>query len=346
MVTASELSINENASATQMAQEIFGDGVQVVSASYSGDRRSSGIYSDGDDTSPGVVPGDSGVILSTGRVRDFTNSRGDANQDPNTSTNTRGVNNNSDFNQAAGTQTYDASFIDVDFIPDSNFMTMQFVFSSEEYPEFQNSVYQDLVGVWVNGSQVELAVGNGDADPGNVNDVNNENLYIDNANSDYNTEMDGFTVTMTLTMSVIPGQVNSIRIGVADVSDSNYDSNLLIAGDSVQTDLIAFEDSTTIYPNGTATLDVLANDVSDSGGTLTVTHINGQPVVAGSVVTLPSGQTVTLNADGTIDIVGDGDVEEFNFTYTIDDGSNTDTGFVNLTTLQNSPCDLTFRGFV
>ena len=56
--------------------------------------------------------------------------------------------------------------------------------------------------------------------------------------------MDGFTVTLTLTMTVIPNVVNTIRIGIADVADSSYDSNLLIAGDSVQTSLIALSDST------------------------------------------------------------------------------------------------------
>ena len=43
-------------------------------------------------------------------------------------------------------------------------MTMRFVFSSEEYPEFTNSIYQDFVGVWVNGQQVGILAGNGDVD--------------------------------------------------------------------------------------------------------------------------------------------------------------------------------------
>ncbi|MBL4768389.1 MAG: Hint domain-containing protein [Rhodobacteraceae bacterium] len=335
MVAASELSINQNANATQMAQEIFGDGVTVVSATYSGDKKSSGIYTDGDSTSPGVTPGDTGIILSTGKAKDFTNSTGQANQSTDTSSNMKsGIDNNSDFNAAAGANTYDASFLDVTFIPDTNLMTMQFVFSSEEYPEYTGSVYQDFVGVWVNGVQVNLTIGNGDVDPGNLNNANNENLFISNANDDYNTEMDGFTVTMTLTMTVIPGVENTIRIGVADVSDSGYDSNLLIAGNSVQSDLVAIGDSTTVYPSGSKTLDVLANDVS-SGGSLTITHINGQAVVANSTVLLNTGQTIQLNADGTITIIGNGDIENFTFTYSVTNGSNSDTGIVSVDSV---PC--------
>ncbi len=338
MATGAELGYQTNASAVQMAQTIFGDGVTVVGANYTGDNRSSAIYSNGDALAPGATPGDSGVILSTGRANHFTRSGGDPNRSGSTSTNTSGQNNNSDFNAAAGTNTYDASYLDVSFTVDDptvTQMTMQFVFSSEEYPEFQNSVYQDFVGVWVNGAQVDLAVGNGDADPGNVNSTNNENLFLNNANDDYNTEMDGLTVTMTLTMNIVPGIVNTIRIGVADVSDSSYDSNLLIAADSVQTDVVANADSATLFPTGQTTIDVLSNDQNGSGGTLTITHLNGIAVSAGDIVTLNTGQTVQLNADGTITVFGDGDTEDFNFTYGVDNGTNNDTGFVNVSSI---PC--------
>jgi hypothetical protein len=346
MATAIELNINQNATALQMAQTIFGSGVTIVSASgsppgasapsYDGDNRSSGIYTGGNTTSPGVTPSDTGVILSTGFVRDFTNSNGSTNTNvrANTSSNTTGDNNNPDFNAAAGTNTYDASYLDIDFIPTGSTMTMQFVFASEEYPEFQSSIYQDFVGVWVNGAQVSLAVGNNAAGPGNINANTNQNLYNDNTGDQFNTEMDGFTVTMTLKMNVIPNQVNSIRIGIADVGDSSYDSTLLIAADSVQTNIVAIDDNTNLFPTGTRNLDVLANDI-DNGNTLTITHLNGQAVVAGDTVVLSTGQTVQLKADGTIDIVGDGDVEDIVFTYGVSGGGNTDTAFVNVSSI---PC--------
>ncbi|MDP5366207.1 MAG: Hint domain-containing protein [Paracoccaceae bacterium] len=336
MVAASRLPVNTDASALQMANEIFGDGVTVVSASYTGDSRSSGIYSDGDTISPFVTPGDTGVILSTGRAVNFTNDAGgsaanptQANLSGSRTTDTLGVNNNAQFNAAAGTSTFDAAWLDVDFIPTGNLMTMQFVFSSEEYPEFATGAYQDFFGVWVNGQQVDLAVGDGDVDPNNLNAGSNQNLFISNVGSPYNTEMDGFTVTMTLTMVVTPGEVNSIRIGIADVLDSQYDTNVLIAGNSVQTVLVAQTDMAEIYPNGTAVIDVLGNDVNATGGVLTITHINGQPVVAGTVLTLGTGQQVTVNADGTLTVVGDGNVEVANFTYTVASSTGqTDTGFV------------------
>lgn len=346
MVKASELPIQTNASAIDMAQEIFGEGVTVVSATYSGDNRSSGIFTEGDTVSPYVTPSDTGVMLSTGHLDDFTNSSkgggwwssNAANQSSNTSTNTSGVNNDSDFNELAGTNTYDASILNVDFIPDSDTMSMQFVFSSDEYPEYAGSIYNDIVGVWVNGQPVELSIG-GNTSVGGVNAASNENLYVDNAGSSYNTEMDGFTVTMTLTMPVIPGEVNSIKIGIADVMDTGYDSTLLIAGSSLQTALIAHDDEVNVAPDGTATIDVTSNDAGPGTATLYVTHINGIEVNAGDSVTLTTGQVVSLNGDGTLSVEADSQEEAVNFSYTVAAGNGasavSDTAFV---TINQVPC--------
>jgi hypothetical protein len=148
--------------------------------------------------------------------------------------------------------------------------------------------------------------------------------------------MDGFTVTMSLTIPVNANEVNSIRIGIADVNDANYDSSLLIAADSVQTTLVAMDDTTTLFPDGSRTLDLLGNDLNNTVGTLQITHLNGKAVVAGDIVTLNSGQQIQLNADGTVEIVGDGDTELFNFTYEVASSTGqTDVGFV---TVDSVPC--------
>ena len=330
MVAGTEIPIARNASAMQMAQEMFGPGVTIESASYTGDRDSSGIYSDGDSISPGVMPGDTGVMFSTGDLRGFTGNRWwGSNTSNSQTTDSNGPNNVADFNAAAGANTYDASFIDVDFTPDGDMLTMQFVFASEEYPEYAVGAFQDFVGVWINGQQVQLSVGDGDVDPNNLNAGANGNLFIDNTNDQYNTEMDGFTVNLTLKIPVNAGQTNSIRIGIADVNDTNYDSTLIIAGGSIQGSVLVIDDETKLDPLGSKTLDVLANDINNTPGSLTITHINGQAVSPGDTVTLNSGQTVQLNADGTLGLVGDGDTEEFTFTYTAENSSGvSDVGFV------------------
>ncbi len=211
MATGAELNYDRRASATEMAQTIFGDDVQIVGATYTGARNSSAVYSGGDTISPDVTPSDTGLILSTGDVRNFTQSNGDPNISANTSSDMNfGTGGDADFTALAGAQTYDAAVLEVDFIPTSNYLSMQFVFASEEYPEYVSSIFNDIVGVWSNGVYVPLSVGN--ASIGDINQSNTSNLYIDNTGDAYNTEMDGFTVTMTLEIPVIPGQVNTLKI--------------------------------------------------------------------------------------------------------------------------------------
>lgn len=342
MAIAQELPIDTGATADEMAQAMFGNGIVVESASYTGASGASGIYSDGDAVAPNVTPSDSGVILSTGNARDFTNSSGSTNTNTSAGTSTsHGTAGDSDLDEIAGATTYDAAVFEAEFVPEGSTLTMQFVFSSEEYLEYVNSGFNDAVSVWVNGVEAQLVVGDGNITINNINDSSNQDLYVDNpAGTDpFNTEMDGFTITLKLTAPVNPGETNDIKIAIADGGDSSYDSNLLIAGDSVQTALVAGDDEVEVQEGDTVNVDVLANDDQSNGAQLTITHINNQPVTAGSSVTLANGEIVTLNADGTFDISGQDDVDDdetTTFTYTIeDDEGNSDVGFVNVTT---TPC--------
>lgn len=334
MVTAAELPIETSASAMDMADAMFGNGITIKSASYTGAEQASGIYSEGDTVAPGVTPSDTGVILSTGKATDITRDGGDANRQSNESTDF-GRAGDSDLEEIANAKTYDAAILEATFVPEGSVLTMQVVFSSEEYLEYVNSGFNDAVGVWVNGEKAELTVGDGDITINNINDSSNENLYIDNpANAEVaNTEMDGFTVTMTLKAPVTPGEVNTIKIAIADGGDGIYDSNLLIAGDSVQTALVARDDELELSRFDEHTFDLSENDVSHTSAILNITHINGQEVVIGEEIVLLSGESITFNDDGTVTIKSDGELGSNVFSYTVADADgNTDVGFVTLTT--------------
>ncbi|MEP5376668.1 MAG: choice-of-anchor L domain-containing protein, partial [Hyphomicrobiales bacterium] len=221
MVVAQELNIDTSASAMDMASSMFGSGITIVSADYTGANSASGVFSDGDNTAPNLTPSDTGVILSTGNASDVTNSSGDANTSSGTSTNL-GEAGDSDLTQIAGATTYDAAIFEATFVPDGEILTMQVVFSSEEYLEYVNSGFNDAVGIFVNGQQAELTVGDGDITINNINTTSNSNLYIDNpANAEtINTEMDGLTVTLTLKAPVNAGEENTIKIAIADGGDA------------------------------------------------------------------------------------------------------------------------------
>jgi hypothetical protein len=340
MATGQELTINSNASGLQMAQTIFGDDVTVQSANYFGDDRSSGVYTNGDGISPDVTPGDTGVILSTGLVRDFTQDRGDPNRSGSTSTDTRGFDNLSFFNNLVDARTFDAAILQVNFIPTSDVLTMQFTFASEEYPEFSGSLFNDAVGIWINGDLVTSPIVNV-TQINSVNQTENETLFIDNTGDDYNTEMDGFTVTLSVLIPVNIGQSNLLTIGIADTGDSLYDSALLIAGGSVQGAFIAQDDTITLNEMQVAAIDVLANDGTGTG-LMVITHVNGVAISAGDTVTLSDGHEITLLADGTLEIappaglVGLTGPVTTNFTYTAENAAGiSDTAFVTVTTV---PC--------
>lgn len=336
MVDAAELPINTSATAMEMAETIFGDDIQIESVSYSGDPASSGIYSDGLATAAGFAPSDTGLILSTGQAQSVTNSSGDANQENDTSTNTAGgIDGDEDFDEAAGQDTFDAAFIEAEFIPEGDTLTLQFVFSSEEYPEFVNSGFNDTIGVWVNGEQIEISVGEGQTSVDAVNAGQNANLFVDNTDGDFNTEMDGFTVTLSLKATVNAGDINTIKIGIADAGDSIYDSNLLIAANSVQSTVIAVDDEFSQTANKAKVVDLLEND--QSADELTITHLNGIPVVAGDTIELPSGEMITLNGDGTVTVLTDGDIGANTFSYTAaDEDGVSDTAIATVTT--TAPC--------
>ena len=331
MVAGVELTYNTGATALQMAETIFGSGVTIVSATYTGDSRASAIYSGGDTISPFATPSDTGVILSTGQAQAFTTQN---NSQSNTATNTSTANNGP--SNALGANTFDASYLDITFIPTGDTLTMQFVFASEEYPEYVGSIYNDLVVVEVNGVRIPLSVATDTGSVSSVSPINNASLYNNNTGDQFNTEMDGFTATLSLNMTVIPGVENTIRIGIADVGDDTFDSNLLIAADSLQTTFVANDDSRTMFINQEKTLDILGNDTAPSGSTLTLTHINGVPVVAGQQITLATGQVITVNANGTISVLTDSDIETISFSYTAQTTTGiSDSAFVTIETI---PC--------
>ncbi|KPP88550.1 MAG: putative Ca2+-binding protein [Rhodobacteraceae bacterium HLUCCO07] len=349
MATASQLSIDTGASADDLFNEIFGEGVTLVSSSLAGDAVQSGIFTGALETLDGISPSDSGVILSTGNATDFTQESGDPNVSAGTSTDTAGgIDGDADMNAVSGVNTFDAVIMEAVFIPDGDYLTMSFVFSSEEYLEYVDGGVNDAFGVWVNGSKLDLSVGSGDVSIDTINDSETPNLYVDNPDADdlHNTEMDGFTVALTLKAPVNRGEENDIKIGLADGGDAAYDSNVLIMGDSVQTVMIAQDDEVNILPDTTRSYDILANDISEYGDPdLTITHINNEEVAVGETVTLPTGEQITLNPDQTVTVQSTGTLGSESFTYGVaDSAGNADIGVMTLNTVATLPLDHVVEG--
>jgi len=134
-----------------------------------------------------------------------------------------------------GSPLYD----EFDFIPlTDTVIACKFVFGSEEYPEFVNSVFNDVFGFFITGANPlggmfvnkNLALIPGDTLPILINTVNptmNSQYYINNTGGQ-TLQYDGYTTPIMLQQVVIPGQQYHFKVGVADAMDQVYDSGVFM----------------------------------------------------------------------------------------------------------------------
>jgi len=96
-----------------------------------------------------------------------------------------------------------------------------------------------------------------------------------------------------------------------------------------------------IFEDEILNIDVMDNDNDPDGDALMITEINGQAIVPGGSVTLPSGSIVTLNMDGTLTYEHPLNVNgQDSFTYTIvdaDGASDTASVDVNIISVNDPP---------
>lgn len=211
-----------------LAEQLAGVGVTVSNVSFTGDERAAGTFVGAE----AVIGFDDGVILSSGQAVDVEG----PNESGSTTTNL-GQPGDVDLTALAGFQTYDATILEFDFVPDGDTVFFEYVFGSEEYNEYVGTSFNDVFAFWVNGENCALV---GDpAVPVTINTINNGTnsaLYVDNTGGTRHTEMDGFTVPLTCEAAVNDGVTNSMRLAIADAGDSALDSWVLIQAGSLTTD--------------------------------------------------------------------------------------------------------------
>jgi subtilisin-like proprotein convertase family protein len=176
----------------------------------------------------------------------------------------------------------DVAVLEFDFIAPSAIMDIHFTYGSDEYLTYVNSQYNDVFAILLSGPNVSgpyaspgypngaqnLAVVPG-TDPAlpitisSVNNVLNNNLYIDNPANAVNTgiSLTGYTTEFTTSMNLIPGQVYHLKFGIADGSDSALKSLIVmnasfLNGNSLPSCASIEEDSIQICNGGGAILHV------------------------------------------------------------------------------------------
>lgn len=197
-----------------------------------------------------------GIVLTTGLA---TSAKG-----PNDKTNAgRNLNRSGDLqlDTLTGSETFDGCAIEFDFIPTCDTLKINYVFGSEEYPEYATKSFTDVLAFFVSGPGItgtrNIATVPGTTLPVSVNSINattNSQYYVSNT-SGTSIQYDGFTTPLIATQSVVPHSTYHLKIVIADGTDAIYDSGIFIkAGSITCSPFVGMKEnqldiSTLIYPN-------------------------------------------------------------------------------------------------
>ncbi len=147
--------------------------------------------------------------------------------------------------------TNNASILEFDFVPVTDFMSFDFIFAAEEYGTFQ-CTFTDAFAFLLTDTQgvtTNLAIVPGTVDPISVLTVRDEqyNANCESVNPEFfgnyygpgglptltsPTNFLGHTIPMTAEANVIPNELYHIKLVVADDGDTVYDSAVFIAAGS------------------------------------------------------------------------------------------------------------------
>ena len=225
----------------QLVQNVFSAGyISVSNVQFHGDTSSIGYLT----TNFFYAPFMDGLILSTGHAEDGN-----------------GPNNNTDFSSdllqpgdsllgtlIPGIQTYDACILEFDVIPFFD-CSLQFSYrlASEEYPEYNDSAYSDVIGIFVTGpnpagglyNNLNLSVIPGSNIPVSVNTVNtiDHPAYFEMSPfivSEMNIfiQYDGLTKVLTPSVPLTHCQTYHFKIGISDSGNPDGDSGLFLKANS------------------------------------------------------------------------------------------------------------------
>jgi hypothetical protein len=188
---------------------------------------SAGMFVGGTEAGLGI---EEGIVLSCGYIANAVG--------PNSSDGISvglGLPGDADLTAQASQSTFDATVLEFDFVPDFDQLYIQFVFGSEEYNEYVFQ-FNDVFAFFLNGTNIALVPST--VTPVSINTINltTNNIYY--KNNDYGdlfpgpypycNEMDGFTTVLVASGSVTAGEVNHIKLAIADGGDSALDSWVFI----------------------------------------------------------------------------------------------------------------------
>ncbi|MFL5752244.1 MAG: choice-of-anchor L domain-containing protein [Bacteroidia bacterium] len=248
-----QLTVSPNGSASTLVNTIVGPGVTVLNPSLNCNGQAAGTFN-ASGTNLGIT---SGIILSTGTAVHASGSNTDDGSSDNSGCFASNGNSNffdPELNNIEPLATYDGCVLEFDIKPVCSVLNINYVFASEEYPEFVCSDFNDVFGFFISGpnpaggsyANTNIAEIPGTGIPVQINSINGgsvgsssgsnpscvslgySNYYVDNSGGS-SIQYDGFTVPLVAAANVTPCAVYHIKLAIADAGDCYYDSGVFLA---------------------------------------------------------------------------------------------------------------------
>jgi uncharacterized repeat protein (TIGR01451 family) len=249
---------------------------------------------------PGIIESftlDDGIVLTTGHAEDAAcNTNYGSSSDPASSTTQSGS--DADLLKIATGTINDASVFEFRFSTsqEANSIRFDLVFGSEEFPEFTNSRFNDIVGIFLDNEQIAFD------SVGRLLNINNNFFLIDNSGIVGTPESvekfkvdfrdfgyDALTTSITTTAPLNKSnQTHTLKFVIADVADSILDSGLFVANLRATTDRVGMPVS-----GGSVSGKVFV-DTNENGS-----QDVGEPGLGSQIVYLDSNGDRRLNPDET-----------------------------------------------
>ncbi len=248
----------------------IGEGVDILDVSYEGINDATGIFSGGIQEL-GI---DQGIVLATGKVDRFIRPH---TNESSTLTSDEDIENQELLDIIGAELLKDIASYEITFIPSADTIQFNYVFASEEYPEYVCSEFNDVFGFFISGpnpaggqyTSQNIAIVPGTTNiPVSINSVNNgmagsssnqsecaanANLNFSHLYNDNTSEsliFDGVLSPFSAAAKVIPCETYTIKFSIADVNDFLKDSAVFLEGSSFSSNTVEVKAVTT-NANGT-----------------------------------------------------------------------------------------------
>ena len=242
--TLSQLVTGGGMSPNALVQDVLiGAGVQVSNVFYSGSAGAIGTFN----STNANVGIEQGIIMTTGTINPGDNGPFGSNNQSNAGMD-NGAGGYPPLSNLGGTTTFNAAILEFDFVPFSDTVRFEYVFGSEEYPEYVGSQFNDVFAFFITGPGLNpagenMAIIPGTSFPVAINNVNaglNNQYFTYNGNgneapfngSPFYIQYDGFTKPLEAVSRVQCGETYHLIIAIADVGDAIFDSGIFLKANS------------------------------------------------------------------------------------------------------------------